>query len=73
MRAIEIRPTTLKGRRITHHVIAYLEQEEPGATSCRHLPAPFMEWAVGKQGEMTRRIRVPGFEVPRGHPLLPGW
>ena len=29
VRAIEIRPTTVKGRKITHHAIAYLEQDEP--------------------------------------------
>ena len=29
VRAIEIRPETLKGRKITHHAIAYLEQTEP--------------------------------------------
>ena len=33
VRAIEIRPETLKGRKITHHAIAYLEQSEPGAPS----------------------------------------
>jgi len=65
VRAIEIRPSTLKGRRITHHAIAYLEQEEPGATPAPlGLPAPFMEWAVGKQGEMMRpdtgKLLLPG-------------
>ena len=35
VRAIEIRPETLKGRRITHHAIAYLEQGEPGVPQCR--------------------------------------
>jgi hypothetical protein len=65
VRAIEIRPTTLKGRRITHHPIAYLEQNEPGAPSGGFgLPTPFMEWAVGKQGEMMRpdtgKLLLPG-------------
>jgi len=64
VRAIEIRPTTLKGRRITHHAIAYLQQEEPGAQNNSFLPAPFMEWAVGKQGEMMRpdtgKLLLPG-------------
>src|SRR6201990_224493 len=46
VRAIEIRPETLKGRKITHHAIAYLEQTEPGAAAPSGLPAPFMEWAV---------------------------
>jgi hypothetical protein len=64
VRAIEIRPATVKGRRITHHAIAYLQQEEPGAQNNSFLPAPFMEWAVGKQGEMMRpdtgKLLLPG-------------
>jgi hypothetical protein len=65
VRAIEIRPSTLKGRRITHHAIAYLEQTEPGAAPAPiSLPVPFMEWAVGKQGEMLRpdtgKLLLPG-------------
>ena len=38
VRAIEIRPSTLKGRKITHHAIAYLQQEDPNAPTHR-LPA----------------------------------
>jgi hypothetical protein len=66
VRAIELRPKTVKGRRITHHAIAYLEQDEPdsAAAAPAGLLAPFMEWAVGKQGEMMR----PG----TGKLLLPG-
>jgi hypothetical protein len=64
VRAIEIRPATVKGRKITHHAIAYLEQEDPAAPPSRGLPTPFMEWAVGKQGELMR----PG----TGKLLLPG-
>jgi hypothetical protein len=64
VRAVEIRPETLKGRRIVHHAIAYLEQTEPGQTGGFGLPAPFMEWAVGKQGEMMRpdtgKLLLPG-------------
>jgi hypothetical protein len=63
VRAIEIRPNTVKGRRITHHAIAYLEQDEK-QTVQSFLPAPFMEWAVGKQGEMLRQ--------DTGKLLLPG-
>ncbi|OFW30812.1 MAG: hypothetical protein A3H97_16630 [Acidobacteria bacterium RIFCSPLOWO2_02_FULL_65_29] len=56
VRAIEIRPATVKGRRITHHAIAYLQQTEPDGASAAGfgLLAPLMEWAVGKQGEMMR-------------------
>ena len=64
VRAIEIRPKTPKGRRITHHAIAYLEQEDPDAPPSLGLPTPFMEWAVGKQGEMMRpdtgKLLLPG-------------
>jgi len=64
VRAIEIRPETVKGRKITHHAIAYLEQNEPGVTTGLGLPTPFMEWAVGKQGEMMRpdtgKLLLPG-------------
>ena len=64
VRAIEIRPDTVKGRKITHHAIAYLEQDDPGAAPARGLPTPFMEWAVGKQGELMRpdtgKLLLPG-------------
>jgi len=65
VRAIEIPPETLAGRKITHHAIAYLEQTEPGAPAAAPgLPAPFMEWAVGKQGELMRpdtgKLLLPG-------------
>jgi hypothetical protein len=64
VRAIEIRPETIKGRKITHHAIAYLEQTEPDVETAPGLPTPFMEWAVGKQGEMMRpdtgKLLLPG-------------
>jgi len=67
VRAVEIRPANLKGRRIVHHAIAYLEQEEPGAGGGGFGPLGgglFMEWAVGKQGEMMRpdtgKLLLPG-------------
>lgn len=66
VRAIEIRPSNIKGRRITHHAIAYLDQTEQGATgaSAPGLGALFMEWAVGKQGELMRpdtgKLLLPG-------------
>ena len=57
IRAIEIRPSTVAGRRITHHAIARLLQEEDpedlGAAS-EVGPGILMEWAVGKQGEIMR-------------------
>jgi len=76
VRAIEIRPNTVKGRRITHHAIARLQQEEDGPNQ----PEPtgdasdrfintgtFMEWAVGKQGEIMRpnsgKLMLPGSKI----------
>ena len=57
IRAIEIRPSTVAGRTITHHALARLQQEEDpedlGAAS-EVGPGILMEWAVGKQGEIMR-------------------
>jgi mono/diheme cytochrome c family protein len=61
VRAIELRPGTVKGRKITHHAIAQLQQEEVDPLA-QNEPDPngapqagtFMEWAVGKQGEIMR-------------------
>jgi hypothetical protein len=82
VRAIEIRPTTLKGRRITHHAVARLKQEDGNDISraasfetSRPIaddtvdvgPGLFMEWAVGKQGEMMRpntgKLMLPGSKI----------
>jgi hypothetical protein len=81
VRAIEIRPATVKGRKVTHHALARLVQQEPGAPPpAGDLSASggvatteglFMEWAVGKQGEIMRpnsgKLMLPGarfvFEV----------
>jgi UDP-2,3-diacylglucosamine pyrophosphatase LpxH len=55
VRAIEIRPSTVKGRRITHHALAYLQQNEGESVSAGDVnvgPGLFMEWAVGKTGEI---------------------
>jgi len=71
VRAIEIRPSTVKGRKITHHALAYLQQDEEGA----QVAGPdalagaglFMEWAVGKQGEVMRpdsgKLMLPGSSI----------
>jgi hypothetical protein len=77
VRAIEIRPSTVKGRRITHHAIARLQQVEPDAPGQQASgPADggvfantgtFMEWAVGKQGELMRpnsgKLMLPGAKI----------
>jgi hypothetical protein len=79
VRAIEIRPGTIKGRKITHHAIARLQQDEslapaavrdPGADQNDDPQASagtFMEWAVGKQGEIMRpnsgKLMLPGSRI----------
>ena len=74
VRAIEIRPVTLDGRRITHHALARLQQEEPSEAERTNAadgadvgPGLFMEWAVGKQGEIMRpnsgKLMLPGSKI----------
>ncbi len=76
VRAIEIRPATVKGRKITHHAIARLQQEEATPDQADSGPADsgvfantgtFMEWAVGKQGEIMRpdsgKLMLPGSRI----------
>ena len=75
VRAIEIRPSTIKGRRVTHHALARLQQEEPkvdaaatGSDEDEDVgPGLFMEWAVGKQGEIMRpnsgKLLLPGSKI----------
>jgi len=72
VRAIEIRPAIIKGRKITHHALAYLMQDEKEAGAL--LPADadsgaglFMEWAVNKEGEIMRpntgKLMLPGSKI----------
>ena len=82
VRAIEVRPGSVKGRKITHHVVARLQQEETDPLLANinandpdaNQPGTFMEWAVGKQGEMMRpnsgKLMLPGVEDRVRHPLL---
>jgi hypothetical protein len=74
VRAIEIRPATNKGRKITHHALARLSQDDPIDNAAASSdddgggvnagPGLFMEWAVGKQGEIMRpdtgKLLLPG-------------
>jgi hypothetical protein len=71
VRAIEIKPAFPDGRRIVHHVLTTLEQGEQGVTGLAHdahdvqrTPGLFMEWAVGKVGEV--------FAADAGKLMLPG-
>jgi hypothetical protein len=79
VRAIEIRPSTVKGRKITHHALARLQQSENGQDEAPRPsaanavpgddpgPGLFMEWAVGKQGEIMRpnsgKLMLPGSRI----------
>ena len=75
VRAIEIRPSTVKGRRIIHHAVARLRQDDGyddrDARNTRgsdpSTPGLFMEWAVGKQGEVMRpnsgKLLLPGSKI----------
>jgi len=66
VRAIEVRPGTVKGRKITHHANSDLLQNEPSELT-QAGPGRFMEWAVGKEGEMMRpdsgKLLLPGSRI----------
>ncbi|MEX2285009.1 MAG: hypothetical protein WEE89_21155, partial [Gemmatimonadota bacterium] len=73
VRAIEVKPSFPGGRKVVHHVLTMLEQNEQGLTnmaSTAHAAMPrmtaglFMEWAVGKTGEI--------FNQDAGKLILPG-
>ena len=71
VRAIEMKPSYPDGRQIVHHVLTFLEQEEEGltrlastATGAQRSAGLFMEWAVGKVGEI--------FPAEAGKLMLPG-
>ena len=78
VRAIEIRPSSVKGRKIMHHAIARLQQNEAlappevrdpdgGGAAAAGGGGIFMEWAVGKQGELMRpnsgKLMLPGSRI----------
>ena len=73
VRAIEIRPSTLNGRKITHHALARLQQPEdmPSElfTNDPNVAGDglFMEWAVGKNADEMRpdsgRLMLPGSKI----------
>jgi hypothetical protein len=71
VRAVEMRPGTPAGRKITHHSLARLEQEEPGVTTDDNDPGAgpglLMEWAIGKQYDLYRpntgKLLLPGSQI----------
>jgi hypothetical protein len=74
VRAVEMRPGTPAGRRVTHHAIGYLLQNEPKGTQASDDPLAaiagggiLMEWAVGKQYDVYRpntgKLLLPGAKI----------
>jgi len=69
VRAVEMRPGTLAGRRIVHHSLASLRQDEPAASGADAAAGPglLMEWAVGKSYDIYRpgtgKLLLPGAQI----------
>jgi hypothetical protein len=67
VRAVEIRPASAAGRKITHHALAYLQQEEPGSHTGIVTQGLLMEWAVNKNYDIYRpntgKLLVPGARI----------
>jgi hypothetical protein len=67
VRAVEMRPASLAGRRITHHALAFLQQEEPGSGTGVVTQGLLMEWAVNKNYDIYRpntgKLLVPGARI----------
>src|SRR6204780_5338960 len=72
VRAVEMRPGTLAGRRITHHAVAYLAQNDPdsilpGSDADVRGRAMLMEWAIGKGYDLYRpdtgKLILPGSQI----------
>jgi hypothetical protein len=71
VRAVEMRPGSTAGRKITHHALARLDQEEPGASADEDPllagPGLLMEWAIGKQFDIYRpntgKLLLPGSQI----------
>ena len=72
LRAVEIRPGTLQGRKITHHAVTYLVQDDPdglapGTDPALNARAYLMEWAIGKgydlHGPDSGKLILPGSQT----------
>ena len=74
VKAIEVKPSYPDGRRIVHHILTALLQEEEGltalattATGAQTSAGLFMEWAVGKVGEIfpdgAGKLMLPGSRI----------
>jgi len=67
VRAVEMRPATPSGRKITHHALAFLQQEEPGSNTGIVTQGLLMEWAMNKNYDIYRpntgKLLVPGARI----------
>jgi hypothetical protein len=72
VKAVEIRPASVPGRKITHHAVAYLVQDDavtlaPGTDPALNARAYLMEWAIGKGYDLYRpgtgKLLLPGSQI----------
>jgi hypothetical protein len=70
VQAVEMRPGTIAGRKVTHHALAQLEQDEPGVNPLATRaggPGLLMEWAIGKGYDLYRegsgKLLEPGAKI----------
>jgi len=67
VRAVEMRPATPAGRRITHHALAYLQQDESGTGAGLTMQGLLMEWAINKNYDIYRpntgKLLLPGSRI----------
>ena len=77
MRAVEMRPGTTAGRKITHHALAHLVQDDPDARKFSdpvgnggrspNEAGTLMEWAIGKNYDIYRegtgKLLLPGSHI----------
>ena len=72
VQAVEMRPGTTEGRKITHHALAHLVQDDPdalrlGSDSGDGQGGVLMEWAVGKNYDIYRdgtgKLLMPGSHI----------
>ena len=74
VRAVEMRPGTTEGRKITHHALAHLVQNDPDALRFSNVEdsgdgqgGVLMEWAVGKNFDIYRegtgKLLLPGSHI----------
>src|SRR5881296_3154938 len=72
VRAVEMRPGSVAGRKITHHAVAYLAQDDPdslvpGTSDDLRGRSLLMEWAIGKGYDLYRpdtgKLLLPGSKI----------